>query len=398
MHKTKGHGPLGRNAHPKQNSATRAVARISRPARAIGDRWIACPRHLVLFDRRSELQHDRTDRPARRERLGFAGILGLISRHTGQCALFFERAAYWRGRSGAPFVFQGAIFTTTAYFDDTSSDLRLWQIHRPFPVYAQFYDRTDEKGRNLVVFGRGHSVGRKCGSRDSTTSEKIAVGASRLRGWEWGILDGLMRWGENQVSNVVNGDVLQGTTGPARVGELLAAAFDAGAGVNEAQLSVGDSGGGVFINDGAGWKLAGINYAADGTYSFGMADSRIRSGPLRPRRLVRGIRNQPGFDPGLAQATTGRLFRHARFGASELDESVISAPIVSGNLVLQSTISVSGPFSDEPAAVLDPVAGTFTLPAPSSARFYRVSATVQTRLTGMAWRGTSLVLSFTGAP
>ncbi|HMJ06350.1 MAG TPA: hypothetical protein VK474_08875, partial [Chthoniobacterales bacterium] len=33
---------------------------------------------------------------------------------------------------------------------------------------------------------------------------------------------------------------------------------------NEAHLSVGDSGGAVFIKDGPTWKLAGINYAVDG--------------------------------------------------------------------------------------------------------------------------------------
>ena len=34
-------------------------------------------------------------------RLGFARILGRISRHAGQCALLLERAAYWRGRWSA---------------------------------------------------------------------------------------------------------------------------------------------------------------------------------------------------------------------------------------------------------------------------------------------------------
>src|SRR6185503_14920957 len=35
-----------------------------------------------------------------------------------------------------------------------------------------------------------------------------------------------------------------------------------------ATLSVGDSGGGVFINDGGKWKLAAINYAVDGPFSL----------------------------------------------------------------------------------------------------------------------------------
>ena len=36
--------------------------------------------------------------------------------------------------------------------------------------------------------------------------------------------------------------------------------------MNEATLSSGDSGGGVFLNDGGIWKLAGINFAVDGPF------------------------------------------------------------------------------------------------------------------------------------
>lgn len=42
--------------------------------------------------------------------------------------------------------------------------------------------------------------------------------------------------------------------------------FDAVSGIEESYLSVGDSGGGLFILDGGVWKLAGINYAVDGEF------------------------------------------------------------------------------------------------------------------------------------
>jgi hypothetical protein len=52
-------------------------------------------------------------------------------------------------------------------------------------------------------------------------------------------------------------------------GQLLRAAFDANAGPNEAHLSAGDSGGGVFVLNGntSKWELAGVNLAVDGPFS-----------------------------------------------------------------------------------------------------------------------------------
>ena len=44
------------------------------------------------------------------------------------------------------------------------------------------------------------------------------------------------------------------------------AGFSAGGTAEEATLSNGDSGGGVFVNDGGVWKLAGVNYSIDGQF------------------------------------------------------------------------------------------------------------------------------------
>jgi hypothetical protein len=69
-----------------------------------------------------------------------------------------------------------------------------------------------------------------------------------------------MRWGTNQLRGIEN-------FGPG-VGEMLAAEFNFGNGMpNEADLSVGDSGGGLFIQDLDGvWRLAGINFSVSGPY------------------------------------------------------------------------------------------------------------------------------------
>ena len=48
---------------------------------------------------------------------------------------------------------------------------------------------------------------------------------------------------------------------------MLQATFDANGLADEAHLSVGDSSGGVFIQDGGIWKLAGINYGVEALFN-----------------------------------------------------------------------------------------------------------------------------------
>jgi hypothetical protein len=52
------------------------------------------------------------------------------------------------------------------------------------------------------------------------------------------------------------------------VGDLLQATFDATGGPNEAHLTAGDSGGGLFVQDEGVWKLAGVNYGVDAKFSL----------------------------------------------------------------------------------------------------------------------------------
>jgi hypothetical protein len=157
---------------------------------------------------------------------------------------FFLTAKHVGGGIGQTFTFQGTPYITDAVFNDPASDLALWRVTAPFPTYAPLYVGSGELGKDLVVFGRG-------------TQRGAAVGT---QGWAWGAGDGVQRWGTNTVSAIVSGG--------AGAGPLLAAEFNLGASVNEAHLSVGDSGGAVFIKDTDDiWKLAGINYAVDGPYS-----------------------------------------------------------------------------------------------------------------------------------
>ena len=58
-------------------------------------------------------------------------------------------------------------------------------------------------------------------------------------------------------------------------GKLLRTPFDANAGPNEAHLSSGDSGGGVFVLNPSTnrWEFAGVNLSVDGPFSFSMDGS-----------------------------------------------------------------------------------------------------------------------------
>jgi hypothetical protein len=160
------------------------------------------------------------------------------------------------------FTFRGRDYTLVRSYDDPGSDLRIWEIAETFPAYASLYAGSDEVGQRLVVFGRGNRRG----------AARIVNG--QMCGWEWGATDPVQRWGENEVASITQ-----------RAGgrEFLYALFDQAGLPQEADLSAGDSGGAVFLNDGGVWRLAGINFDVDtfasgpdggGPYNAAMYDER----------------------------------------------------------------------------------------------------------------------------
>ena len=72
----------------------------------------------------------------------------------------------------------------------------------------------------------------------------------------------LMQWGLNNVA-LRNLNVNDGYG----VNRSFTTVFDSNAGPDEAQAVVGDSGGGVFIKNGATWELAGMMYNVDSPYA-----------------------------------------------------------------------------------------------------------------------------------
>ena len=161
--------------------------------------------------------------------------------------MFFLAAKHVGGTTGDVFVLNGFTYHTVAYSDCPNCDLRVWQVAETFPLYAPLYTASNEVGRRCVVFGRGTQRG-----------AAVTVG-NRLKGWKWGPGDRVERWGENVVSSAYTDQ---------SIGELLQVHFDRHGVKNECQLSVGDSSGAMFIQDGSTWKLAGIHYATDGPFSL----------------------------------------------------------------------------------------------------------------------------------
>lgn len=217
----------------------------------------------------------------------WGGVLG-----TPVAPQYFIAASHVGGAVGQTFVFNGVSYTTTAYWDDVNTDLRIWKVDGVFPIYAPLYTASDEVGKTLVVIGRGTQRGnpvemlseqtvyttnvvnlKTLGISRKTAQEQYPdatfqgqtmtfvtselVTNTVLKGWQTGAGDGVMRWGQNQVT---------------AAGSFLVAAFTGTNGPDEAYLSGGDSSGAVFIQDGGVWKLAGINYGVDGPFATSSSD------------------------------------------------------------------------------------------------------------------------------
>lgn len=169
----------------------------------------------------------------------------ITAQHIGdQGATFIHKAAFSGDPSDVTYTVDTAANGGTGYWDIAGTDLRVFKINEVFPYFADLYTGGSEAGATLVTMGRGGLRG-----------ADVIVGAE-LRGWQTGGSDGIARWGANEVTAVQSSPV----------GDLLRAEFNASGVSEEASLSVGDSGGGVFILDGGTWKLAGINYATDGYF------------------------------------------------------------------------------------------------------------------------------------
>ena len=303
----------------------------------------------------------------------------------------FITAAHVGGQIGDPFIFNGQTFTTTAFFDDPNSDLRIWKVNGSFSQFAALYSASDEVGKELVVIGRGTPRG------EAIMSGGLLGG--ELKGWKWGVYDGRQRWGRNQVSSIVDNSgavVNMMGTGP-NSAQLLRVAFDRNGLPDEADLSLGDSGGAMFMLEAGAWKLAGINFAVDGPYNDSASGPGFDASVLDEGGLYK--QDSAGawvLTPDLPGDSPGAFYATRISSRQAWVQSIIAAnpPPPPGGPVVQSAAAVTGPYADAANAIVDPNAKTITLPRSQRSAFYRLSAGSQLRVTGIRITDVNVVISY----
>src|SRR5205085_3862828 len=112
---------------------------------------------------------------------------------------YFLTASHVGGGVNQSFTFAGKTYTATAQYDDPSTDLRIYKVNNAFATWAPIYTGTTEVGKRGMIFGRGTARG--------TAVTKNGV----TKGWKWAQQDGLLSWGENNVSGTLNGGTNYGT-------------------------------------------------------------------------------------------------------------------------------------------------------------------------------------------
>lgn len=160
---------------------------------------------------------------------------------------YFLSAAHVGGGVGDQITFDSGpnagSYTVTAEYFSPNSDLKILQIGGSFSQWAPMMEVSPLAGASYIAFGRGTQRG---------TEYQYPTGVDR--GWLWGAGDGVKRWGTGQLGGTISDGG-------------ISYAYDLFDGPGSIQLSVGDSGGGLFVLDAGVWKLAGIHYAVTGPYS-----------------------------------------------------------------------------------------------------------------------------------
>ncbi len=165
----------------------------------------------------------------------------------------FVSTAAFNGVADVTYNIDTAANGGLGYWNIAGTDFRIFKITGSFSEWAPLYTGVTELNSTIVLNGNG-------GPRGAAVMVDNGFGP-QLAGWKATSGGLTSRWGTNVVSGIV-------PDGFSPVGSLLEAQFNPLPGTDEAFLSGGDSGGGVFINDGGIWKLAGVNYSVEGSFDF----------------------------------------------------------------------------------------------------------------------------------
>jgi hypothetical protein len=147
-------------------------------------------------------------------------------------------------------------YVAVIHSGSTQADLGVYRID-PYPhgiPALEIPTSPAAVGAEVMLIGRGKPRG-------------PATQWMGIDGWEWG-LGAVKRWGTNEIGADLGPGPPVNTTDLV-IGSLttrsLVADFSENAPGDEGIVTVGDSGGGLFVHDGSSWKLGGVSFAL-GTY------------------------------------------------------------------------------------------------------------------------------------
>lgn len=172
--------------------------------------------------------------------------------------------AYHLGQGTSQFDYNNNTATTTTYnvqyvSEVGDSDIALWEISPSDSAnftWTAPLESTDPT--NLVTHASTFYVLGNGTQRGTAVTGGWAQGSNHPDNTEPGIVS----WGTNTIAGIAN---VPDGPGVHNAGNYIAYGFDQGGGSNEAILSSGDSGGGLFVKNLVTnqWELAGINYGVD---------------------------------------------------------------------------------------------------------------------------------------
>jgi hypothetical protein len=267
---------------------------------------------------------------------------------------------------GYRFHFGGLDYPVLGAVDAPGGDLSVFWVGGRLPAAAPIYRGQSEVGAGVVAFGLG-------GPRGDAFYAPDLFGQQQLKGWDWTVADLRLRWGTNNVA----ASSVQGPTGT----NYLACLFEADQGPDVTCITIGDSGGGVFLRDTDGqWKLAAVVSAVESQYRLTPGGATIAAAVFDRTGLYEEDTSgqwNPAPDT-LARPGSYMLFFRISTYASWIDG--VLAGQTPGNPVpkLLSSDGLSGAYAEVAAYAVDPSAKRVTTPIGSGdAQFYRLEGVNQ---------------------
>ncbi len=265
--------------------------------------------------------------------------------------------------NGSRIQWNGMDYVVIEAMDHPDSDLRLLRVAGRFPTWAPMNRTSTEIRKEVVVFGRGGPPGTP------------VIANNKVCGWNWTPPDGQLRWGTNQIDSVDTGT-------ESLPGEYLIGMFDEKGGNLEATFSVGDSGGGVFLQTPTGWSLAGIVSAVQGTFRASVDGPVIHAALFDRRPFLEEV--APGvwdYDP-TRYRRPGTFWMASRISKYAFWIDIrMSEPPPSPSPRLLEAASMESPFQEVAAYAVDPGNRRIQVPHPGkTSQFYRIEGEERLRL------------------